>query len=249
MDRRLAQLVEPPASVAASLGSAAPLLEISTDRSVAIALLAALFQRGEDKVISANFDRFAAILDTKAGHMDNAYLAEINLGLNGRAFDEARVRTGIEVLVEAAERGRADPGSFEYCVGNAWLALGESESAINALRRGLASLQAARLYAVAAQCAKNLGSAHERAGDWVSARRYYEEALHLDPDLGEAHLALGNWHRVHGSSPEVGLRHLDAVSRRLGSSLAMSTVQGWRVELLFELGDGVGAFREIVCAV
>jgi tetratricopeptide (TPR) repeat protein len=245
MDRRLNQLAEPPSRVAASISGAAPLLDIPTSRSSAVALLTALLERGEDHVVSANFERFAAVLGLGAPEMVYAYLAEINLGVNRNAFSEDRVRAGIDAIVEAGRRDGTKTGSWLYCEGNAWLALGDTRKAIDVLESGLATLKAARLKSVAAMCAKNLGSAHEGAGDWTKAGLYYEEALALDPDLGEAHVALGNWHRVHGSSPEVGLRHLDAVSRRRGSGLDMSTVQAWRVELLFEVGDALGAFREI----
>ena len=64
------------------------------------------------------------------------------------------------------------------------------------------------------------------------------------PELAEAHNALGN-HYVRLGFYEDALRHFDQVvfsERKQGRT---SAVIGWRANVLFNLGDGQAAFREI----
>jgi len=244
-DRRLQWIATPPEHILALVQQTNPIIEVPADPVKARAILTEIYQAGNDSVISNSFAQFAAVLGSLPGAMDLAYMAEINLGINGSSFDEARVRQGIQVLQDAFERGDVHPGSLLYCLGNGWLALREHEKARNAYRAALVRLDDPEVAGVAARCSKNLGSALAALGKMNAARAFYERALELDPDLSEAHVALALWHRRNGDDLSLALEHLDCVIRQRDSTLQMSTVQGWRIDLLFKTGDAEGAFREV----
>jgi tetratricopeptide (TPR) repeat protein len=244
-DRRLLWAVTPPERIPPLVERATPIINVPAEPEQASKVLTELYESGHDAAISGSFEQFAAVLDPLPGAMDLAYMAEINLGINGFPFDKDRVRRAIRVLESAMGRGGLQPGSLLYCLGNASLALQEYEKARDVYRAALLRLNSPESRQVAAQCCKNLGSALERFGDNDEAGAVYERALELDPDLGEAHLALALWHRRKGGDLNIALEHLDQVLPREDSALRMSALQGWRIDLLFRTGDTGGAFREI----
>lgn len=216
------------------------------DSARARAVLYQLYEAGEDAIISNSFAHFAAVLESVPGAMRLAYMAEINLGINGSPFDQARVRRGIQVLQDDLNEKEIHPGSTLYCQGNGWLALGEHDTAVETYRLALAQLDHPRVRGVAAQCCKNMGSALGALGEPDAARASYQQALEFDPDLAEAHLALGVWHCHHGNDPRRALEHFDRVAVRDGSQLAvMRIVEVWRADALFKIGDAKAAFRDI----
>ena len=243
-DHRLEWSTTPPSRIPSLVLKSVTPVELPADASHAMAILKELYLAGEDAVISASFARFSAVLDSVNGAMDFAYLAEINLGMNGSAFEKARVRRGIEILDQALVRGDAHPASILYCQGNASLALGEYEDAKEKYLAAIARLDGKKLDGLAAQCFKNLGSACEALHDDTCAIGYYETALKLDPDLGEAHFTLALHFGRMGTDFDRALAHLDAVVHRDTSAISMSSVQGWRIQFLFQNADTSGAFRE-----
>lgn len=244
-DRRLQWIATPPDQILTLVQQTTAIIEVPADPVQARAILTKLYQAGNDAVISNSFAQFAAALDSLPGAMDLAYMAEINLGINGLSFDKARVSQGIQVLQEAMKRGDVHPGSLLYYLGNGWLALREHKKARDAYRAALMLLEVPELASIAAQCSKNLGSALAELGEMNAARAFYERALELNPDLSEAHFALALWHRRKGDDLFLALEHLDRVIRQRDSALQISTVRGWRIDLLFNTGDTEGAFREV----
>jgi tetratricopeptide (TPR) repeat protein len=135
-------------------------------------------------------------------------------------------------------------GSLHYTIGNAFSALGDEQSAKLAYEAALTDPPFRDNPGLAAQGHKNLGTSFERLGEQVKAVDHYREALRLNPNLAEAHNAMGN-HYVHIGQYEDALAHFDRVvfaERNLGKT---SAVAGWRANVLFNLGDGRAAFREI----
>jgi tetratricopeptide (TPR) repeat protein len=244
-DRRLLWAAAPPEQIPPLVERAAPIIEVPGEPEQARKMLSELYRAGNDVAISSSFEQFAAVLDSLPGAMDLAYMAEINLGINGSSFNKDRIRQAIPVLQSAMERGGVHPGSLLYCLGNGLLALQDYEKAGDVYRAALLQLDSLEFRGVAAQCNKNLGSALESLGETDEACPLYERALELDPDLGEAHLALALWHRRKGDDLNLALKHLDRVLPRGDSALRMSAVHGWRIDLLFKTGDIEGAFREI----
>lgn len=242
---RLTWTASPPSTLPTIVRRSLPPLELPTDPSRAHEVLSELYDAGEDLLISNSFEQFHAVLGSRPGAMDLAYMAEINLGINDLPIDSDRVRSGIQVLEDAMERGEVHPGTLLYSQGNGWLALGEYERARETYHLALLQLSGPSLQKCAAQCTKNMGSALEALGSQDAARAFYERALELDPDLGEAHFALALWHRQHGDEPERALEHLDAVTPRRGSPIEFLRVRGWRMALLFQTGDTENAFREV----
>ncbi len=122
-DRRLQWTVTPPEKIPWLVRRSIPPVEVPADAAEAKKVLVELYHAGQDKVISASFPRFAAVLSTIPGGLDVAYMAEINLGINDQPYDELRVREGIEALRDSIGRGEMHPASLLYCQGNGWLAL------------------------------------------------------------------------------------------------------------------------------
>lgn len=206
--------------------------------------LVKLYEAGDDRAISRSFDKFRAVLGSSDKTLLLAYMAEINLGINGMECDEIRIRDGIDALLNAIDGGRLSPGSTLYCVGNGWLALGEHEKARDAYSSALNLLGESP--DVAAQCCKNLGTTMEELKDPGAARELYERALELDPDLAEAHFALGLWHYRHADADlDLALEHFDAIAWRKGSAVTLPPVHGWRAEILFKKQKLDEALREL----
>ena len=59
-------------------------------------MLDELYHAGKDQVISNSFDLFLVELSSHPEDMLAAYMAEINLGINGVEINEDRIRAGIE---------------------------------------------------------------------------------------------------------------------------------------------------------
>lgn len=140
-------------------------------------------------------------------------------------------------------RGQFEASGLHYSIGNGYSALGNEQAAATEYKEALRLLEAGPA-ALAAQCHKNLGSSLERLDRREEALKHYERALELDSNLNEAHFALGCHHHRLGEYPKA-LEHFDHIAfadNRLGKQ---QSVSGWRVNILFSLEDGKGAFREI----
>ena len=130
-------------------------------------------------------------------------------------------------------------------MGNGWLALKEYEKALDVYNNALDELCHPELSNLSAQCYKNMGSAIEHLSDDESvALSFYQRALELSPQLSEAHFALALCYRKKQDFSKV-LEHLDQVVFIRGSNDHSLSLQGWRVEALFNNGDSGAAFREI----
>ncbi len=98
-DQRLQWIGTPPEQIPDLIRHAMPAIDVPVDAAQAKKLLEELYEAGKDAIISNSFAQFAAVLDSLPGAMDKAYMAEINLGLNGTTFDKERVGT-VPVVVE-----------------------------------------------------------------------------------------------------------------------------------------------------
>lgn len=242
-DEHLAWTVTPPSSLSQRMRTASPPIALPADLDKAQAILVQLYEAGEDVAISNAFDKFAALLASPSDGIHLAFMAEINLAINGMPFDKARVEQGIELLGGMARTAGVHDGSILYSIGNGWLALHDYEQALASYEVALAALSPSAQRNIVAACKKNMGSALEAIGRHRDARACYEEALELHPDLPEAQFALGLWHYRAGEY-NAALTCLDQLVLPRNSRYQLS-VQGWRSDLLFRSGDGTGAFREI----
>ena len=243
-DRRMNLATKPPETLNMVREEGAIDLPVPADPKQARMVLDELYKVGDDRTISQSFDKFRAVLGSSDEMFLKAYMAEINLGINGIEYDETRIREGIDALHNAIDGGRLSPGSTLYCVGNGWLALKEYKKARHAYDSALSLLNESP--PIAAQCCKNLGTTLEELGDTDRARRLYERALELDPSLAEAHFALGLWHyRNADADLDLALEHFDAIVRRKGSAVTLPPLLGWRADILFKLQRPHEAFREL----
>lgn len=229
-----------------ALRGAVPSIEVPHNKEGAKAILSKLFDACADDVISKAFEKFAAVLDERAGEMDQAYMAEINLGVSSRRpFSRQRVFRAVEMLEAALERPGSHPGGIHYCIGNAWLAVENYSKALESYSLAIGSFETHPSRETKGFCLKNIGGAHERLGDFQAARAAYEEALLLNPELPEAHMAMGHWHRVHSRDYEAAVAHFDSAMPEnyiVSQSLAP---QAWKAECLFLADKGREAFIEI----
>lgn len=207
-------------------------------------LLAQLYDKSADEQISAAFSKFAAVLGAGSEEMSICYMAEINLGMDGMSLHPERIEEAIPFFRTRLADDRQHKGNLHYTIGNAFHALGNEEEARRAFEAALADPALAAAPELAAQLHKNLGSSHALLGDHEQAVDHYREALRLVPDLAEAHTCLGNYYVRLGKYQDA-LRHLDQVVFSEQKQGRTSAVFGWRANVLFNLGEGRAAGRDI----
>lgn len=245
-DYRLHYATQPPENISSFPEEGEIDLPVPADQEQAEEMLAELYDRGHDRTISRSFDKFHAILGHSKEKLTPAYMAEINLAINGRQFDKTRIADGIEVILNAVDGGEYLPGSLLYCVGNGWFALGEHEKARDAYNSALLLLDQTDVYSkVSAQCCKNLGAVLEKLNKPDAAHDLYTRALELDSTLAEAHFALALWYNRKNADLDRALEHLDAIVWLDDSAGTLPSVQGWRAEILFKQEKVEEAFRDI----
>lgn len=223
---------------------ALPELHVPENEGHAAEMLASLFDSGADEVISAAFDKFASVLGTDHDAMGCCYMAEINLGMAGQSSALQRIEDGIFHLTAKIKTGRYEIGSLYYSIGNGFSAIGKDKQAIVKYEKALKRLSKLDDVELLAQCCHNLGSSLGKLGQEKKAVRCYHNALGLNPHLAEAHNALGNFYTRKGQY-EDALNHFDKVAYPDDTFGKMSSIKGWRMNVLFNLGDSKGAFREI----
>jgi len=243
-DHRITQVVAEAAEVPSLLRRSQTELYVPADRKLASQLLEQLYEQGADDAISSGFEKFAAILGATDDAIGPCYMAEINLGMAGRSKFVERIEAAITHFRAKIDSGRYLPASLYYTIGNAFSALGNEEQAKLSYEAALADPEIAGMPDFSGQVLKNLGTSIEHLGNQEEAVRCYLDALSLCPELPEAHNALGNYY-IRTGDYERALDHFDRVvfsERELGK---ISSVAGWRVNILFNLDDGRAAFREI----
>jgi tetratricopeptide (TPR) repeat protein len=243
-DRRVDQIDVATADLSSHLLNSPLDVHVPEELALARKLLVQLHEKNADEVISASFAKFEAVLGTGSDEMDICYMSEINLGMDGMSRHPDRIEDAIRFIRTRLADDRYQVGGLHYTIGNAFHALRDEQEAKRAFEAALADPALAASPDLAAQIHKNLGSSYALLGDHEQAMDHYREALRLNPDLAEAHNALGT-HYVRLGRYEDALRHLDLVifsDQQLGRT---SAVTGWRANVLFNLGDGRAAFREI----
>jgi tetratricopeptide (TPR) repeat protein len=243
-DRRIEQTRAAPGDVAGLVRHGIPDIHVPDDPAVASQLLAHLYDQDADTVISAAFDRFAAVLGVGGEAMGPAYMAEVNLGMAGLSQSHARVEGAVHFFKRLLDLGRYERGSLHYTIGNAFSALGQEEDAKAAYETALADPVFANSPDLASQGHKNLGTSFERLGDEKRAVEHYREALRLNPHLPEAHNALAQFYVRQGEWKDA-LVHLDQAIFTEPTRTKTAGVAGWRANVLFNMGEGTAAFREI----
>lgn len=153
-DRRIDWNVTPSAKLASVASRAVAAADVPIDQDQARAILDELYDKGDDAAICAAFDQFEAVLEPCPGAMDRAYMAKVNVAINGSSVDEPRVRDATRRFQEAIARGEMQRGSLLYCEGNAWMALGDDAQAREVFEKALADLQDPKVAHAAAQCCK-----------------------------------------------------------------------------------------------
>jgi tetratricopeptide (TPR) repeat protein len=243
-DRRIAQTAANPADLPKAILDSVPEVHVPEDRAQAGVLLQELYEKSADDVISAGFDKFAAVLGADNDIMGIAFMSEINLGMASQSRHPCRIEDGIAFFRSRLGGDRSQDGSLHYTVANAFTALRDDEQAKAAYQAALADPAVLATPDLAAQVHKNLGTSFERLGEADRAVEHYREALRLDPNLPEAHNAMGN-HYVRIGCYKEALAHFDQVAFADRNQGRTTAVSAWRANVLFNLGQGQAAFREI----
>lgn len=243
-DRRVDQIGAAVADLSSHVLKSPPDVHVPEEPVLARKLLVQLYEKNADEAISAGFAKFAAVLGVGSDEMGICYMSEINLGMDGMSRHPERIEEAIGFFRMRLADDHSQRGDLHYTIGNAFHALCNEQEAKRAFEAALADPALAASTELAAQIHKNLGSSHALLGDHEQAMDHYHEALRLDPDLAEAHNALGT-HYVRLGKYEDALRHLDQVVFSDQKRGRISAVTGWRANVLFNLGDGHAAFREI----
>lgn len=244
-NERILFTVTPPEQIIQAIEKNAKKVIVHNNESKARIMIHELYNAGEDDVISNSFDMFRIQLQASPKDMMLAYMAEINLGVDGFEINKKRIRDGIELLKKNLELGDFETGTLLYSIGNGWMALKEYEKARDTYNAALAILDCPKTSKIAAQCYKNMGGVMEYlSSDKDVAVGYYKRALKLDPRLNEAHFALALHYRNNQEFNEV-LNHLDHVVFMNSDNTRYSSVQGWRIEAFFNVGEYDCGFREI----
>jgi tetratricopeptide (TPR) repeat protein len=243
-DSRKAQATALPGELRKTVLHALPEVHVPDDRHQAAALLQELYESNADQVISAGFEKFAAVLGLDDEQMGVAYMSEINLGMAKQSQHLERIEAGIAFFEKRVGGAQVMDASLFYTMANGFSALGNDQAAKLGYQAALADPLMAHMPDLAAQANLNLGTSLARLGEGDAAIEHYQAALKLVPNLPEAHNALGN-HFVRIGRYEEALVHFDQaiyVDRYYGKT---TSVSGWRANVLFNLGRGREAFREI----
>ncbi len=243
-DRRVDQAGVAAADLSSRALTSPPDVHVSEEPALARKLLAQLYESDADEAIGAGFAKFAAVLGAGSDEMGICYMSEINLGMDGMSRHPERIEEAISFFRKRLADERHQVGALHYTIGNAFHALRNEQEAKRAFEAALADPALAASPELAAQVHKNLGSSYALLGDHEQAVDHYREALRFNPDLAEAHNALGT-HCVRLGNYKDALHHLDQVIFSDQKRGRTSAVTGWRANVLFNLGDGRAAFRDI----
>ncbi|MDE0457549.1 MAG: DUF4365 domain-containing protein [Chromatiales bacterium] len=244
-DYRLGFIAHPPETMASFLEEVPIDLPVPADRMQAAKGLARLYDRNQDRVISGAFDKFRAVLGSSSPEFLPAYMAEINLGINGQRCDRNRIEDGIREIYKFLDSKQFSSQSLLYSLGNAWLALCEYEKARDTYNSALLISGEYNNTNIEAQCCKNLGTVMEKLNKPDAAYELYSRSLELAPNLPEAHFALALWYIRGGVDFDRALIHLDSIIWTDNSAGRVPSVLGWRIEVFFKLGRAEDAFRDI----
>jgi tetratricopeptide (TPR) repeat protein len=242
---RVEQVRSTPVNLIGLLRRSVPDLHVPDDPCLARQLLAYLYDQNADEEISAAFDKFKAVLGQEEGAMGFAYMSEINLGMSQRSQFPKRIVDAVTHFKGLLSAESYEQGSLYYVIGNAYSALDFDEDAKEAYKAALHEYaQVANSPNLISQIHKNLGTSYERLGDETLAVRHYREALRLNPHLPEAHNALAQFY-VRAGEWKHALEHLDLAVFTDPTCSKAAAVTGWRANVLFNMGEGSAAFREI----
>lgn len=243
-DRRVDQVGSNAEDLSSSALQSPPEVHVPEDSALARKLLVQLYEQNADLAISASFAKFAAVLGADSNEIGICYMAEINLGMDGMSRHPERIQDAISFFQSRLADDQDSIGGLHYTIGNAFHALHNEEEAKRCYDAALSHPMLASNPNLAAQVHKNLGSSWELLGERDKAVGHYREALRLNPELAEAHNALGSYY-VRLGQYDNALRHFDQVVFSDQQQGRISAVKGWRANVLFNLGDGGAAFREI----
>lgn len=243
-DERFAQVITPPEHLPNMLARKRAKIHVPDDLDHAVKMLSLLYRENKEEDISGAFEKFASVLGSDHDAMSLCYFAEINLGMNGECAQPERVREGIAFLSRRLGNGTFGDEGLHYSIGNGHTALGDEGAAIAAYKRALAHPDATGNDEFRAQALMNMGTSYSKMGEGSIAARNYHLALDLNPYLPEAHYALAClYHRL--GDFQKALDHFDAIVFTNGRPTTTYSIFGWRVNVFFNLGNGIAAFREI----
>lgn len=243
-DQRLQWALASPEQIPKLVNNAVPVVDLSGSPQRDYEILLEMYRANQDAAISASFSKFEAALAHIPAAISLAYMSEINLGINGYQFDEERVRKAIPLLERVKSSGNDRSGDLEYCIANAYVTLGECESAIHHYKTAINELDPYGSAHELAMCHKNMGAAYKVLGKHNDERESYQKAIELDAELSEAKFALAVCMHNDGEYQEA-LSQLDSIVWNADSLVRLVSVQAWRVSVFFNLHDPNAAFREI----
>lgn len=240
---RIKQITTSPSEVMSTIKTIPFDLHIPEDQELAASLLSALYNSGEDKIISDAFDRFLAIFPSDHNAIMYCYMAEINIGMAQKTININRVEHGISYLESKLKTKQFSSGSLLYSIGNGYSVLGSNEDAIFAYKKAINDLNESDNQLLA-MCYKNLGSSYENLGTRTEAIICYKKSISFNKNLPEANFALGNFYLKDGQYEEA-LKYFDETVFNESTTEKQFSVVGWRINALFNLKEGRSAFREI----
>ena len=244
-NKRFAQITAHPQALPSVVKATRPDLHVPHCEVQAAEILSSLYDSGSnDIIISDAFERFAAVLPRDHDAMIFCYMAEINLAMAGYSCKSSRIADGISFLKSKISTGRHHVGSLQYSIGNGFSAQGCEQEAIQEYELALQFITCEKDASLLAQCYKNLGSSYSKLGYGEKAAESFRLALHHNSQLPEAHFALG-LHLLRNGEYEKALECFDRVVFPDCTHRKQSSVAGWRINALFNLGDERAAFREI----
>lgn len=245
MERMFQYITASPKKVIEMLRTASGPIYLSGEPQHAYQILVEMFKAGQDNKISESFTQFEAVLANCPEVIAMAYMAEINLGINGYKFDVERVKKAIPLFENLrSKQDYYQRGVLTYCIGNAYSVLHDYQNALSSYLQAITELPLPEASHEAAMCYKNIGAVHKVLGNSTDERKSYKKALELDPHLPEAHFAMGMCLYNEGNY-QLALEHLDKIIWDVDSLSRSLSVSAWRIPILFNLKDSTGAFREI----
>lgn len=218
--------------------------EVADDSELAVNQLIKLYDNNQSEFISVAYERFKTVLGEEHPAMMFCYMAEIDLASANKIFDRQIVELGILKMKAYSLLDGVNSAGLHYSIGNGFAALNDFNRALEEYKIACELNKQDSDNELMAKIYKNMGGSYAALENENQAVEYYQQALKHNPSLAEANYALGLYYH-HMGQFEKALDQLDKIVFSSDTQGNLIDLQGWRISVLFNVGESRSAFRDI----